>query len=127
MAASLCAPGLEQEHRHRALALDLDVAPWLREVAAVDSTGDAFGDLDLARHSVALHPARGVHRVAPQVVDEPAAADHPGHDGARVDADPQLEPVAIAHDIEHRDGHVEHRLAVVLAGNGDPSGHHVGI
>ena len=43
-----------------------------------------------------LHAARHVHRVAPQVVEEAAAADHAGHDRARADADAQPEIAAIA-------------------------------
>src|SRR5688572_10703154 len=44
-------------------------------------------DLDRVGRPVRLHPARHVHGVAPQVVEEPAAPDHSGHDRPRADAD----------------------------------------
>ena len=38
--------------------------------------------MDPAGDTVALHAARGVHRVAPEIVGELPLADHPGHDVA---------------------------------------------
>ena len=48
-------------------------------------------DLDLSGRALGLHPARRVHGVAPEVVEEALRADHAGDDRSGVDADPQLE------------------------------------
>ena len=49
--------------------------------------------LRLARHPRPVHPAGHVHGVAPDVVLRLPRADHPGHHGTHVQADPQHERV----------------------------------
>ena len=68
-------PGL-----HRALPLDLDRPTLRADELVLQQIVRRTGDLDLPRRPVRLHPARRVHRVAPQVVQEPLRADHPGDD-----------------------------------------------
>src|SRR5829696_52146 len=78
-------PGLDV-----ALALDRDRAPCLELELAAEQLVRRARDLDPPRRAVGLHSAGHVHRVAPEVVQEPLAANHAGHDGARVDPDPEL-------------------------------------
>ena len=41
--------------------------------------------------AVGIHPARHVHRITPEVVQEALASDDAGHDRPRADPDPELE------------------------------------
>ena len=56
-------------------ALDLDLAAGLEVIRGAKALVHGLRDLDPTRKPARLHPARGVHRVAPQVVDELAPAD----------------------------------------------------
>src|SRR5215813_12975920 len=82
---------LQQPGLNRALALDLDHAARLEHVFVLELLVDRARHLDGVGHADRFHAARQVHRVAPQVVDVLALADHAGHYGAAVDADPQLQ------------------------------------
>src|SRR5512132_1226034 len=55
-------------------------------------TAATVGDLYLPGQPLGLHPARRVHGVAPEVVDEFAPADDTGHHRSRVDPDPDRKP-----------------------------------
>jgi len=90
-----------------------------------------LGYLDRPRHAVALHPARRIDRVPPQVVDELASSDHTGHHGTGIDTDPEPDPVrpgapAIAL-AKHRERHVGDGLTVVGARHRDTARDHVGV
>nr|WP_205629610.1 hypothetical protein [Jiangella muralis] len=89
-----------------------------------------YGHHDRARQAMALHPARGVDGVAPQVVDELAPADDAGHHGSGVHADPEPQAVragpttlALA---QHRQRHLRDGLAIVTR-NRYAAGHHVSV
>src|SRR5919198_1170006 len=60
-------------------ALDRDRPPWLADELVPEQLLRRSGDLDPARGPVGLHPTRGVHGIAPKVVQEPLPADHAGH------------------------------------------------
>src|SRR6476620_623226 len=77
---------------HLGLALERDDSPLLADEGVVEQVLRGTLDLDPAGGSVRLHATRRVHGVAPEVVEESLATDHPGDDGARVDPDAQLEP-----------------------------------
>src|SRR4051812_31594431 len=79
-------PGLDA-----ALALDLDEPAGLEGVAILQLLEHRPRHLDGVRDAGRLHPAGQVHRVAPEIVDELAAADNARDDGAAVDADPKLQ------------------------------------
>ena len=81
-------PGLD-----RALALHVDEPDRLGHEVVAQELPRRARDLDLVGGPVRLHPARHVHRVAPQVVEETAASDHSGHDRPRADADAQAQVV----------------------------------
>src|SRR5205814_8299536 len=65
---------------HLPLALDRDRSPRLAHELVLEQLLRRPGDLDPPRGPLGLHAARGVHSVAPEVVQEPLAADHAGHD-----------------------------------------------
>jgi hypothetical protein len=50
-----------------------------------------FSQLDPARLAVRFHARSRVHSIAPDVEDELATPDHTTDDGARIEADPELE------------------------------------
>ena len=76
-----------------------------------------LGYLDRPRHAVALHPARRIDRVPPQVVDELASSDHTGHHGTGIDTDPEPDPVRSGAPAvplaKHRERHVGDGLPMV--------------
>ena len=79
-----------------------------------------------------LHPARGVHGVAPQVVEEPLAADDAGDDRAGVDADAELEAevadgAAGRVAVDHVERQERQRPGVVGPRVRDARGDHVGV
>src|SRR5947208_10875628 len=76
---------------HRPLAFDLDRAARRQPVAVAQQLVRALGDLDRPGQRVGLHAAGGVHRVAPEVVDELRPADDTGDDGAGGDPDANVE------------------------------------
>src|SRR4029078_10812207 len=73
-----------------AFALDRDRPSRLADHLVLDQFLCRTCDLDPPRSSVGLHAARGVHRVPPEVVEEPLPADHTGDDRARGDFDAEL-------------------------------------
>src|SRR5918994_450419 len=80
----------------RALALHLDEPQWLGgEVVAQELPGRA-SDLDRVGGPMGLHPARHVHGIAPEVVEEAAAPDHAGHHQTRADAHAEAQGVLSA-------------------------------
>src|SRR5919204_318880 len=109
----------DQEPRsHWALSLHLDRPAWLALELVVDELVGRVAEVDAPRRAVRLHPARRVHRVAPDVEHELAQADDPTNAGPAVHAKPEIDPVLTrrAELIEVRT-HVErqarHRLRVV--------------
>ena len=76
---------------HHALALDVERAARLERVGAAQDVARLRGDMDLPWRAECLHAACGVHRVAPDVVDEFVRADDAGDYWASVDADPRLQ------------------------------------
>src|SRR4029079_7011282 len=76
------------------LAFPLDRDPPARHALELvpDELVGRVGDLDPPGRPVRFHAARGVHRVTPEVVEEPLAPDHAGHDRAGVDPDAEREP-----------------------------------
>ena len=85
------------------------------------------------RDAVGLHPARGVHGVAPQVVDELAPADHAGDHRPGVDADAQPQPAAVRSAGDRRRSRRACRAPFGRRPRGDPAWHreaardHVGV
>src|SRR5688572_17615794 len=102
------------------------------EVVAQELPGRAR-DLNLVRRPVRFHPARHVHRVAPQVVEETATPDHASHDRPGADADAQSHVVggAVAEAGFRALAHLERepceRLRVVRPLPGDPRRDHVAV
>jgi len=78
-------------------------------------------------------PARRVHGVAPEVVDEFAPADHARHHRSGVDPDPNCEPTPSGPLRDHRDliphrkRQAGDRLEVVRPWLWQPARHHVGV
>ena len=80
----------------------------------------------------ALHAARGIHGVAPKVIAEPALADHAGDQRASVDADADLERLAVRAQYmggfgDHFEGEVCNRFNVPGPSIRHAAGHHVGV
>src|SRR5260370_36453250 len=87
------------------------------------------GDVDLARHAVALHPLGGVYGVAPDVVDEFVGAEHASNQRAGVEADAQLKPLADdpargLDGLEHRERHLRNRGGLVRSRLGKTARRH---
>ena len=82
-----------------------------------------------------LHSAGRVHRVAPQVVNKLADANHTAHHGPRMDPDPDRKGVLggvggglVGHDRPlHGQRHFRHRRHTVRVRIRNPPHHHVGI
>jgi hypothetical protein len=62
------------------LALDRDRPPGLVHELVPEQFLRRSGDLNPPRRPVGFHPTRGVHGIAPEVVQEALAADHAGDD-----------------------------------------------
>ena len=104
----------EEGGRDLAHALDVDQAAGLAFVVGRERLAGRLGDVDPAGQAVRLEPAREVHRVAPDVVDELVDPDHAGDHRPGVDADPDLErdlegPVDPLERGEHGEGELGHR------------------
>src|SRR6185436_12737513 len=129
-----CRPPNE-EHLQPALALDLDLPARLdRELPEVwaQPVERRPADLDLPGETVALHPACRVNRVAPQVPGEPLPPDHPSHERAAVDTDPELERQAGLHRVlgrrvEHREPEPDDPRGVIGQGRDRAAGGHVAV
>src|SRR3954454_4510761 len=68
-----------------AFALDRDRPARLEIELVCEQVTRGSCDLDATRWAVRLHPAGGVHGVAPEAVEEAFPPDHTRHDRARVD------------------------------------------
>src|SRR3546814_14331191 len=84
------------------------------------------------RHAVSLQPARGIHRVAPHVVDELVPADDPGDHGTGVDPDADGERTVVrtvyaAEFIQHPESEFGDHVRVVRSRLGEPGHRHVGV
>jgi hypothetical protein len=76
------------EQLGRALTLEVDHADAARLVSRRQLGRRRRAEADPSGHAVELDALRGVHRVAPDVVEELAAADDPADDVPDMDADP---------------------------------------
>ena len=83
-------PACQQPGPRRTLALEVHGAGGAELEATLQPPGDLVRDLDGARRGGRLEPARGVDRVAPDVVGELARADHARDDRPDLDPDPDL-------------------------------------
>ncbi len=125
-------PPDEEPGRGRPHALHLDGASPLAAEPGAEAIGHLAGDLDPARDARRLHAAGHVHGVAPDVVDELAAADDARDDRSVVHADAEGHPEAPCRfDTVQRRGqlecHVGHAGRVVRRPDGHATDHHVGV
>ena len=105
----------QQVGHHRPLPADVDHAARLELQGILQALVRRLGDLHPARDAVRFHPARGVHGVAPDVVDELPEPDHAGDGRARLDPDSNLEVLAgrrpealdLVEDVESHLGHTD--------------------
>ncbi len=74
---------------HEALALDLHIAAFLEHERVADPVIDVLRHLNSAGDVGGLHTRGDVDGVAPDVVEEFAGSDHPGHHRPGGQADPQ--------------------------------------
>src|SRR5204863_537953 len=88
-------PPDEQPRLDRAFSLDLDDAAPLEVEFARKPIPGLTSDLKPPRDPGRLHPARGVHGVAPHVVDELLEPDDARDGRTDVHSDPNLETRAI--------------------------------
>src|SRR5690606_11242543 len=65
--------------------------PWCRPNPFAERLQGLLRNLDPAGNPAGFQPAREVHRMTPDVVDEALAADQAVDDRSAVDADPQLD------------------------------------
>src|SRR5438045_563236 len=89
-------------------------------------------DLDPPRLAARLHPGGHVHRVAPQVEEDPPAADDATHDPATREADPDRETEVMGsvprrYLLEHATTEGQPGVGVVRPRIGRPADSHVGI
>ena len=84
-------PVPQQEHLHVVLPLDEDLPPLLEVVPLRHHLPRPLVDLHAAVHAAAVHSARDVDGVAPDVVVELGGADHAARDVAVVEADAENE------------------------------------
>src|SRR5688500_7529543 len=80
----------EEPRAHRALPLHVDRPARLALEVVADELVRRFAEVDPPWHAVRLHPARGVHGIAPDIEHELSQTDDPAHAGAAVDADPEV-------------------------------------
>src|SRR5205807_5482326 len=114
------------------LALDVEGAARLEGEEVLQPLVDRPRHLDRIGQAVRFHAAGKVHRVAPQVVDVLALADHAGHHRAAVDADAQAHRHAMLHrvlagDVDHADRHAHHTLGMIFDRVGQAAHRHVGV
>src|SRR5262245_24802964 len=81
---------LQQPGLDAALTLHLDAAARLEHELVLELFVDRPRHLDGIRQAARFHAAREVYRVAPQIVDVLALADHTRHHRAGVDAHAEL-------------------------------------
>src|SRR5262245_23875007 len=82
----------DQEPRaHRTLPLHIDHPPRLALELVADELVRRFADLDTPRQAIRLHPARGVHGIAPDVEDEFPQTDHSTDAASAVHSDPEVD------------------------------------
>src|SRR5438094_872061 len=110
----------EKPRAHRALPLHLDRSARLAGELVADELVGRVAQVDPPRHAVRLHPARRVHRIAPDVEHELPQADDPADAGPAIHADPEVDAV-LARRVElvevgaDTQGHAGHRLGVIRA------------
>src|SRR6266571_6474494 len=110
----------EKPRAHRGLPLHLDRPARLALELVADELVGRVAQVDSPRHAVRLHPARRVHRIAPDIEHELPQADDPGHAGPAVHTDPEVDAVFArrAELVEvgaNTQGHAGHRLRVIRA------------
>ena len=77
------------------LALDLNPTPALQNKVLLQQSLGVRADLDGALDAPCLQVLRSRHGLPPKVVPWHLHPDHPGDDGARVDADPDVHRVVV--------------------------------
>src|SRR5438552_7149290 len=93
---------------HRALTFDFQRAARL-EFEIVAKHAIRFSrDVDTAGSAEAFHAARGIHRVAPDIINELVRANHAGHDRTNMNPDPDFQidiqsGAHTLHDVQHLD------------------------
>mmetsp|Transcript_18260 Transcript_18260/g.59064 ORF Transcript_18260/g.59064 Transcript_18260/m.59064 type:complete len:262 (-) Transcript_18260:607-1392(-) len=92
--AAFIAAAREEVRGHGALALDLHLPAVLEVVVRLGRLHEGRCHLDLPRVARALHAARHVDRVPPDVVEELGAPHHARHHGPAVEAHPHVEHAA---------------------------------
>src|SRR2546425_7051428 len=82
----------DQEVRpHRALALDVYLAPTFELMGRQQATIGFLRYLDPSRNTTRLHPAGGVDGIAPDIVCKSVTPDHGCHRWAAIDTDPKAD------------------------------------
>src|ERR1700757_4855397 len=111
--------------------LDLDRPAGLAIEFTTDPVERIAGDVNDAALAVRLHPAGHIDRLAPEVVDEFAAADDARDHRAGVDADAEGEPSPAERapsDLGlHVEREVDQSLGVIGARAWHAGGHHVAV
>ena len=88
--AGKCLFAVQEKCFHKTLALDLDRTAALEIEPIAERKTRRGGDLNPAGQRVRLHTARGIHRVAPDVVGEFVRADDAGNNRAAMNPDARL-------------------------------------
>ena len=79
--------GYQKPGLHRAFALHIDGAAVFKIIIIFEKLLGRGGYLYAALRTMGFHPAGGVDRVPPQVVDEPTFSNYTGYHGAGTNSD----------------------------------------
>src|SRR5262249_44937346 len=122
----------EKVRLHRALTFDVQWPARLKLKVVAKQVICFSRDVNTAGSAETFHTARGIHRVAPDIVDEFVRANHAGNDRPNMNPNPdfQIDAQTGAHalyDVQHLDRECGHSVRVVRQRLGQPAGDHIGV
>src|SRR5262245_1263866 len=122
----------EKVRLHRALTFDFQRPARLKLKVMAKHVICFSRDVDTAGSAEAFHAARGIHSVAPDIINELVRANHAGNDRPNMNPDPdfQIDIQTGAHplyDIQHLDRECGHSVRVVRQWLGQTAGDHIGV